>query len=191
MNRLKIAVTMLGCILTLSAQAKEYIGFDLCSNINKQSIKDIADKHNTSNVTEGVRNWSNNDIYVLVDQYLIGNKLYYVNLQLYKGKLIEIGIRDPGVLLDYITAKYGNNYAKITEEYNSGVSSKNYFYGIKEDPSAQIVFSEHKLVNQIGEAGEPYYSLAYHCTILYKQYVADKVAYKNKSDKNNANDLGL
>ena len=43
MNRLKIAVTMLGCILTLSAQAKEYIGFDLCSNINKQSIKDIAE----------------------------------------------------------------------------------------------------------------------------------------------------
>jgi hypothetical protein len=187
MNKLKITVTVLGCVFTFAAQAKEYVGFDLCGNTDIQTIKNIAGQHNTSNVSEIVRNWSANDVIVLIEQYSVGNELYYIDLQLYKGKLVAVGIKAPGKLLDYITAKYGNNYAKITEDQNGGISSKNYFFNIKEDPSAQIVFT----ANKIGASGDPYYYLAYHCTDLYKQYKVDKDTYQKKLDLNKANDLGL
>lgn len=188
MNKLKIAAAVLGFIITLPANAKEYIGFNLCNNANMQSIKDIAAKHKTSDVSEIVRDWSVNDVAAMLENYKIGEEAYSVSLQLYKGKVIEVGVRNPGKLLDYMTAKYGDKYNKKFEEHTaSGVFSTKYYFNVKDDPSAQVIFIE----NKIGEVGNPYYALSYQCVDLYKNYKIEFDNHQKAADTSKANALGL
>ena len=193
MKYLKYAFITIGCILTNSSYAKEYLGFNLCGNTSIQAITTTAKKNSSENPLVVELTWNPKDILIRYEKYTVGDEAVVANFHIYKNKLVEISIYETSKIFDYVSAKYGN-ILKVESEYVNPLHSiKNYFFNVKDDSTLTLFSSTNYLLNQDKPNDPPstFSYLAYQCTEPFKQLELDKAAAKNNSDTKKAIELGM
>lgn len=163
--------------VSISASAKEYVGFDICSNFNPNAFSDYLLK--TQNIKNIKKESSGNQTHYTFWQYKIAEKEYEVKITITDGVMHEIRIAPflskKSILKSELIKKYGYSGKKmINNNYLGNVRYEASYFNLN-DPDVRL-FTE-KMTFKDGAVAQDE-SIKYECV-----RVSNKISEQKKKEE--------
>jgi hypothetical protein len=168
-------MVLLFCTLASTAQAKEYLGFNVCGETSQSKIDEILKNH--SAIVESKSDQLGNTT-ITTRNFKIKDKGYPALIGIYKGKLRAVQIMLAEDLINDIKEKYGKPI-RATDQNSSNSNTKAWYFADKENDKVEIDMSVLRFFSN----GREVAALTYSCIALTHELeaaISDANAKKSK-----------
>ncbi len=149
-------------LLPVTSIAKEYAGFDLCSQSSVAAVK-AAIQTAGGSVARVIDQTYTDEAIVIARNFPLDLTPRSLSVTLYKGNIVYVSIGNAGDLVPAMEAKYGANFTTSTKFEKVGVTTNHHFQD-PADKTLELTISKFEVaINK-----SVFYSVNYACKDLYK-----------------------
>jgi hypothetical protein len=172
-----IAMASAMTLLPLSATAKEYAGFDLCSPSSLAAVKSAVDKAGGS-VARVIDQTFPDEAIVIARNFPLDLTPRSVSVTLYKGNIVYVSIGNAGDLVPAMEAKYGTHFSTSTKDEKVGITTSHHYQN-PADNAVEVTISKFEVASNKAI----FFSVNYACKDLYKEVEAARESYLKANQK--------
>jgi hypothetical protein len=165
------AIASVITLLPLSSTAKEYAGFDLCSQSSVDAVKAAVEKSGGS-VVRTIDQTFPGEAIVIAKNLPLGPSQRSISVTLYKDKIVYVSIGNAGDLVPDMEKKYGTTFTTTKKDEKVGLTT-NHHYQEPADPTVEMTISKFEVASN----KSVFFSVNYACKDAYKEVEAAREAY--------------